>query len=224
MSTDGTPLAQKLIATLPRGVPGLFNPWTDHCARDLAPGSAPIERLRRLGAHLDCAARLILVGEAPGYQGCRYSGIAFTSERLLCEGAIPRVAPESSRLTDRSLPFSEPSATIVWGVLQELGLAADTLLWNAVMLHPHRPDVPQSNRTPRSDELALGQPALHLLRQHFPDARWVAVGKKAGLALHQAGLVDHVAVRHPANGGATRFRDEMRALRRSLQSLRSKRG
>ena len=88
------------------------------------------------------------------------------------------------------------------------------------MLHPHRPDAPQSNRTPRADELALGQPALHILRQHFPNARWVAVGKKAGLVLQQAGLVDHVAVRHPANGGATRFRDEMRALRRSLRSKR----
>ena len=140
MSTDGTPLAQKLIATLPRGVPGLFNPWTDHCARDLAPGSAPIERLRRLGAHLDCAARLILVGEAPGYQGCRYSGIAFTSERLLCEGAIPRLAPEPARLTDRSRPFSEPSATIAGGVLHDAEPAPGQLVEKHGLAHVGTPD------------------------------------------------------------------------------------
>jgi len=220
VSVYGAQLARELVATLPSGLPGLFNPWADACVRDLAPQTAPRERLRRLGEHLHCAARLILVGEAPGYQGCRYSGIAFTSERLVGEGVIPRLAPTSARLTDRSKPFSEPSATIVWGVLHDLGLAADTVLWNAVMLHPHRPDAPQSNRTPRVDELALGQPALHLLRHRFPDARWVAVGKKAALALHQAGLADHVAVRHPANGGATLFREAMHALRPSLRTRR----
>jgi len=220
VSVDGAQLARELVATLPSGLPGLFNPWTDACVRDLAPQTAPRERLRRLRAHLHCAARLILVGEAPGYQGCRFSGIAFTSERLLGEDAIPRVPAELARLTDRSKAFSEPSATIVWGVLHDLGLAADTVLWNAVMLHPHRPDAPQSNRTPRADELALGQPALHLLRHRFPNARWVAVGKKAALALHQAGLVDHIAVRHPANGGATCFREAMHALRPSLGTRR----
>jgi len=220
VSVDGVQLARELVATLPSGLPGLFNPWTDACVRDLTPKTAPHERLRRLGSHLDCAARLILVGEAPGYQGCSYSGIAFTSERLLGEGVIPRLPSENTRLTDRSRPFSEPSSTIVWGVLHDPGPAADTVLWNAVMLHPHRPDAPQSNRTPRADELALGQPALHLLRQRFPNARWVAVGKKASLALQEAGLDDHVPVRHPANGGARCLREAMHALRPSLGTRR----
>lgn len=74
-------LAQRLVESIPTGLPGLFNPWWERCPKDSA-NNGPGHRLARLEAHLDCEARWILVGEAPGYQGCRYSGIAFTSERI----------------------------------------------------------------------------------------------------------------------------------------------
>jgi hypothetical protein len=130
-----------------------FNPWADHCGDDL-PGNGPQEKLRRLAEHLDCAPRFILCGEAPGYQECRHSGVAFTSERLLLEGAAPRVAvPTASRLTARRLPYSEPSATIVWKTLRRLGLAEQVVLWNALQLHPRQPDDHLTNRTPTDAEL-----------------------------------------------------------------------
>jgi|GEM_PF-4935446 hypothetical protein len=130
-----TSLATQLIETLPVGLPGLFNPWQDHCPHD-ANTNGPVEKRERLGRHLDCDPTLILVGEAPGYQGCRYSGIAFTSERLLIEGVIPRIPALPQRLSTRRLPFSEPSATIVWKTLFRLGIAERTILWNALQLHP----------------------------------------------------------------------------------------
>lgn len=204
-------LAVKLIATLPAGLPGLFNPWRDQCPHDM-PGNGPQARLERLATHLDCKPRLILAGEAPGYQGCRYSGVAFTSERLLGEGAIPRIAPPG-RLSTRPRPFSEPSATIVWKTLYRLGLAEDTILWNALQMHPHRPGVPWSNRTPSDEELLKGAAALHLLIEAFPAARIVAVGRKAESLLQQMGLTPAGAVRHPANGGATAFASGLEALR-----------
>lgn len=197
-------LARQLVATLPSGRAGLFNPWVDSCPHD-AQGNGPEQKLERLGAHLDCDAKFILVGEAPGYQGCRYSGIAFTSERLLGEGAIPRIAALSQRLSTRRLPFSEPSATIVWKTLYRLGIAERTILWNAMQLHPYKVDNLWSNRTPSPDEIVLGAPAMRMLKDAYPKARIVAVGKKAEGLLYEMGIQTAGSVRHPANGGATEF-------------------
>jgi hypothetical protein len=197
-------LARCLVETLPSGADGLFNPWRDHCPHDAA-GNGPVEKLDRLALHLDCNPEFILAGEAPGYQGCRYSGIAFTSERLLGEGAIPRIPALTGRLSTRRLPFSEPSATIVWKTLYRLGIADRTLLWNAMQLHPYRPDNLWSNRTPTPDEIKLGEPALRILIETFPASRIVAVGKKSEGLLHDMGIPIAGSVRHPANGGATAF-------------------
>lgn len=204
LSCDPSDLARKLVATLPGGLPGLFNPWRDHCEDD-EPWNGPEEKLQRLAAHLARAPRLILCGEAPGYQGCRHTGVAFTSERLVLEGGIPGLAAEHRRLTKRRRPFSEPSATIVWKTLRQLGIEEQTLLWNAVQLHPHRPGEPNSNRTPSAAELALGAPAMRLLIEAFPAARVVAIGRKSEALLKNIGVNVAAQVRHPANGGAAAF-------------------
>lgn len=203
-------LAQALSEALPSDRPGLFHPYVTPCVHD-APGNTPARKLERLAAHLACEPSLILVGEAPGYQGCRTSGVAFTSERLLMEGAIPRILQEPARLSTRRLPFSEPSATIVWRVLYELGLAEHVVLWNAVQLHPHRGD-PWTNRTPTDAELELGRDAIGLLVEAFPAAQVIAIGRKAEATLQGMGITVAGAVRHPANGGATKFRGGLRAL------------
>lgn len=197
-------LANRLIETLPSGQPGLFNPWKDKCPHDAA-GNGPVEKLDRLSLHLNCDPEFILAGEAPGYQGCRYSGIAFTSERLLGEGAIPRIPALAGRLSTRRLPFSEPSATIVWKTLYRLGIAERTILWNAMQLHPYRPDNLWSNRTPSPAEISLGEPALRLLIEAFPSAKIIAVGKKSEGLLREMAIPIAGSVRHPANGGATEF-------------------
>lgn len=210
MKLSALQLATQLVDTLPVGRPGLFNPWRESCPHD-RPINTTEQKLARLAAHLDCDAKLILVGEAPGYQGCRYSGVAFTSERQLIEGVIPRMPQLQGRLTDRGKPFSEPSATIVWRKLRELGIADDVILWNSVQLHPHHPGQPHTNRTPSRDESSLGLPALHLLSAHYPNATFVAIGKNADDILRDAGI-PATKVRHPANGGANKFRDGLEAF------------
>ena len=206
-------LAAQLVETLSVGQPGLFNPWRERCPFD-TPGNGPAARLERLACHLDCDPLFILVGEAPGYQGCRYSGIAFTSERLLLEGAIPRIPVPPGRLSQRDRPFSEPSATIVWKALVAAGLAGRTILWNALQLHPHKTARPWSNRTPTDAELDCGAAALHLLVAVFPKARFVAVGRKAEGLMARHGIASAATVRHPANGGATAFTAGIMALAR----------
>lgn len=214
-------LAQRLIETLPGGLPMLFNPWRDQSPDDV-PLNGPEAKLGRLAAHLDCDPEFILCGEAPGYQGCRHSGIAFTSERLLLLGKIPRISPMSYRLTTRKLPYSEPSATIVWRALYELGIEQRTILWNALQMHPHRPQNPDTNRTPTPAEIELGRPALRMLVEAFPQAKVVAVGKKAEGLLAAMGVSAAATVRHPANGGATAFTEGIRTLVRGAVPAKTK--
>lgn len=204
-------LTKALVDTLPFGVPGLFNPWKDICVDDLQ-NNGPDVKLQRLAAYLNCSPRFIICGEAPGHLGCRHSGIAFTSERQLLAGTIPRVAREKERLTSRKLPFSEPSATIVWRVLNELGIAQETILWNALQMHPHAPNNPRTNRTPTNAELMQGAPTMRLLVEAFPQAKLIAVGRKAEVLLQAMELPVIGQVRHPANGGAREFAEGLRTL------------
>ena len=210
-------LARRLIDTLPASQPGLFNPWHDWCDADdrSSPQGGPEGRLARLAAHLDCEPRYILCGQSPGWQGCRYSGIAFTCERQVIEGGIPRLAPISSRLTRTDPPvdaLSEPSATVMWNTLHGLGIAGEVVLWNALQLHPHRPAVPWSNRTPKWSEVELGARALELLLEAFPDAKVIAVGLKSKDLLEALDIHPNGHLRHPAHGGARHFAEELRRL------------
>jgi len=188
------------VATTPQ----VFNPWTQHDpTTDLSRG-APGHRLDRLAAHLAIKARYLLIGEASGYQGCKVSGIPFTSERLILEGQIPRVRTTDARLTSRPRPWSEPSATTVWGTLHRLGIAEESILWNAFPWHPHRPQLLQSNRTPTMTERWNGLPVLQLLLRLHPKARIFAIGRNAEWSLQQIGHPG-VHLRHPSMGGASQF-------------------
>src|ERR1700719_1871961 len=77
----------------------VFNPWGDSDPLDL-PFASPLERAERLEAHFDVDAKYLLIGEAPGYRGCHFSGIPFTCEKQLIKGEVPRVKCPK-RLTNR---------------------------------------------------------------------------------------------------------------------------
>ena len=122
-------------------------------------------------------AKLLLVGEAPGYRGARVSGIPFTSERQL-SGTGP----------------AEATATIVQRTLLELGLEDDVLLWNLVPTHP---GTAGSNRLPTRAEVEQSDP---FLRELADGRRVVAIGRLAHARLGGP------YVRHPSHGGAAAFR------------------
>ena len=188
----------------------VFNPWRHRDEANDGTLNDPAARLARLRAHLQAAPRRILIGEASGYQGCHISGIPFTSERVILAGEVPRVRAEAARLSLRHIPWSEPSATTVWGTLHALGIAETTALWNAFPWHPHEPGRLQSNRTPTRAERAEGLTALAALLQAFPAAQLFAVGRHAELALQALGR-EATALRHPSMGGARRFAEGLRA-------------
>jgi hypothetical protein len=165
---------------------------------------APARRRANAAAYLDAragCAPLLLVGEAMGYAGGRFTGIAFTAERTLrtwgAPYAVTSVRPEG---------WAEQSGTIVHGALAALGLAPTTVLWNVVPAHPHRPGEPLSNRTPAVGELRAGAAVLGELIERLRPRATIAVGRSAERALAWLGIDCDACVRHPANGGATAFR------------------
>lgn len=190
--------------------PDVFNPWRRHDpATDLVK-DATTQRLARLAAHLSTRARYVLVGEAAGYQGCKVSGIPFTSERLLLAGDIPRISAPAARLTSRPRPWSEPSATTVWKTLHAQGIAAETVLWNAYPWHPHKPGNLHSNRTPTRAERLAGVAVLERYLALFPGAQVFAVGRNAQASLAELGIAA-TPLRHPSMGGAMEFARQLRA-------------
>jgi uracil-DNA glycosylase len=156
-------------------------------------------------------APLLLVGEAMGYAGGRFSGIAFTAERTLLAWGAPFAATSL-----RPEGWAEQSGTIVHGALAALGIEHDAVLWNVVPAHPHRPGEPLSNRTPAAGELRAGAEVLGELIERLQPRATIAVGRSAERALGELGMPCHGNVRHPANGGATAFRQGLAALAAEL--------
>lgn len=205
----------------------IFNPWWQHDdLHDDYSNSAEIRRhhlkfylLERLES-----CRYLLVGEALGYQGGHFSGIAMTSERMLLghlsnkgirpEHVFTRMAPvRTSREDVRKDGFSEPTATIVWGHLLSAGIDPYTFtIWNALPWHPYHADKGMlSNRTPVDREFTAGLQCLERLLDLMQPEKIVAVGEKAALQLEKL-KIDFHKVRHPANGGAGKFREQFTAL------------
>lgn len=174
------------------------------------PDGAQVRR-RNLRHYLSAFAdaRFLLVGEAAGYAGCRFSGIPFTCEAQLV-GAEP-LAWTPGLALDRSSRaetlWVERSATMVW---ETLGQRRDLLLWNAFPWHPFGAGGPLSNRPPGRD-LSAGLPALRCLLELFPQARAYAVGRVAERALAALGLAAPY-IRHPSRGGKSRFAAGVAAL------------
>ena len=195
----------------------VFNPWRDHDDRDHAPrAAAPRKRRENMAAYLEArrkSARVMLLGEAPSHRGCRFTGIAFCSEVELVHKR-DLVAREPLTLTSvdsPTKPMRERSAAVIWDELERGGCAHHVVLWNAFPWHPYQ-DQLTTNRKPRRTEVEQGKEALQALLGCFPQPLQVfAVGKVAEEAL---GRWDEVRcagyIRHPSQGGESRFRAQFR--------------
>jgi uracil-DNA glycosylase len=200
---------------------GVFNPWLDHDEVFDLPEDGPLHRQRRLMWHLDCKPKFLLIGEAPGYRGCHFTGIPFTSEAQLQPDykhyvSAPLACPSpflwSKRITNRDLPFSEASATVIWRTLQALGIGHSTVLWNAFPFHPYQSMGMYSNRTPTPRELHDRLDILAMVIEEFRSAKLVAVGAVADRTLRSLNVYADRVVRHPSMGGARLFAEQMAGL------------
>lgn len=204
-----------------------YNPWRDYDDRiDISP-KAPEIRRRQLEDYLKSRieeATHLLIAEAAGYQGCRFTGIAITCERMLLDhhkeitsamvlGHLGQrtsnpTSPYLKNRPQREYGLNEPTDTYVWGAIVANGIdPKKVLLWNIFPFHPHKEE-PLSNRTPTDEELAIGLSyTRELLTLCRSDIAIGAIGKKSALTLSSAGIEAH-EMRHPANGGASAFRQQ----------------
>lgn len=183
----------------------VFNPWADEDPMDANLHGAD-DRIQRLDAHLDCNAKYLLIGEAPGYRGCHFSGVPFTCEWQYFDSRI--AGPfAGKRITKFDAPLKEASASVIYRVMDECGVTDKTIMWNAFPWHPHNPGVPMSNRTPKPREVQRGVTLLAFILEANPGIKVIAVGRIAEGLL--AGLgVKCTSVRHPSMGGSNTFRQQ----------------
>jgi hypothetical protein len=168
-------------------------------------GALRLANLRRY-LELVADADTALVAEAPGHRGATVTGVPFMSLRELT--ARPGLltgdpAGDHFAVPAGPAPAWEASSAVVWAALARWGRPLP-VSWPIVPHHPFLASDPATNRTPRRAEVREGAPVALELLAAFGVRRVVAVGRKAEAALAAAG-VEAIPVRHPAQGGATRF-------------------
>jgi hypothetical protein len=195
---------------------GAFNQYRDnHPTLDRLNGAGI--RRRNLHAYLEtfAAASYLLVGEAAGYAGCRFSGIPFTGEVQIVG---PECLPWARELgLERSSSGKDPSpglwrersGQIVWEAFDG---RRDCVLWNTFPWHPYGDEL-LSNRKPRKSEIDSAIEVLTCILRLFAGAEVHAIGRVSQNTLARLGI-DAPYIRHPSHGGKARFTQGVQALPR----------
>lgn len=148
----------------------------------------------------------LVIAEAPGWRGARFSGVPLISEAMLVDGIL---GFSGSPTFGSNRPLNEASASIFWKLLHPARERIFT--WNCIPLHPHQPGIPLSNRSPSLKEIHAAVPHLRALVDLLRPQQVIAVGRCAERALKIAGITA-AGVRHPAHGGAAAFQAGIRAI------------
>jgi len=150
----------------------------------------------------------LMVMEAPGYRGCRLTGVPVTSRKVMLEG-VPELGIFGEDNGFRNVDddgfervYGEQSATIVWGTLADLGVVP--FIWNTFPFHPHKKGKPLTNRKPRKPETRLGGDILKQVIDLWNFQQIIAIGNVAFDTMTEF-EIECVKVRHPAQGGKNDF-------------------
>ena len=147
--------------------------------------------------------KILIVGEAPGYRGCRLTGIPFSSCHLLKNSKHPFLAQLNKRL-NLSSELKENSAQTVWQYLSDKEIVP--LFWNAFPYHPHKLKAPKTNRKPSSKEVYLGVQFLKAIGDIYQVEKIASLGRSGFQAAEIAfPALDIRYIRHPSYGGKKDF-------------------
>lgn len=205
-------------------LPNVFNQWAHYDPVWDASPEAPHIRLSQFERYINARigrARIILCAEAVGCYGGKFSGIAMTDERVLSgnkESApftsseiIPGVWSRTSKVGE-GVPLkgmNEMTTSVLYSFLYENDIDPyDVVTWNAFPFHPHTPGNRLSNRTPDIAEIEAANHLHDMFFGLFRGCQMVAVGNHAKQLFADMGY-EGGAVRHPANGGANQFREQL---------------
>ena len=146
---------------------------------------------------------VLLIGEAPGYAGCRITGIPFTSGVTITNSSLPIFKAIKKQIFLKTIE-SEKTATIVWDYLESRGKIP--VFWNSFPFHPHDKDDQLSNRAPTSDEIEEGKYFIESLVEKFKPKVIAAIGRKGERALNNIFPDKNIEyIRHPSRGGKSDF-------------------
>lgn len=201
----------------------LFNLYRDKDPRVDRPDADKIRR-ENFANYLNTfprTPRILLVGEAPGPWGYRFSGIPFTGERQLILNALPFSGQQSSRdkpllRLEKKPPFISNSSKYFWTALAQHH--PKFFVWDAVPLHPHKPGKILSIRAPTGEEITEFSGLMRSIIEIMRPKLILAVGRKAGQALTIIG-VPFQYVPHPSHGHAAEFARETERFFRKAGSL-----
>ncbi len=192
---------------------GLFNPFKDTCPVNDLPNAPKIRSINLRGfleAQLKNQPRYLWVAEAPGYNGSRRSGIYLVSERDFDEVTKSIKSGRFATATKGS-PKTTATANAVWSAIKNL--KEFPLTFDALPFHPFSGNNTLSNRTPKRKEIKENLHFLETLIEWFKPKEFIAIGRKAEIALSSLGVSSHY-VRHPAHGGQKEFLSGIRKIYR----------
>jgi uracil-DNA glycosylase len=153
---------------------------------------------------------ILLIGEAPGYKGCRLTGIPFTSGSIIRESNHEIFIAIGEKIILPKLD-TETTATVFWDFLG--AKRPVPILWNAFPFHPHLLDIPGSNRKPTRLEINEGKSYLLMLYEIFRPKRLCSLGRVGQTILTELFPDNQITyIRHPSYGGKKAFRKGMAEL------------
>jgi uracil-DNA glycosylase len=195
---------------------GVFNQYLD-CDLSLERAGGAAIRRRNLRRYLTAfeSASYVLVGEAAGYAGCRFSGIPFTGEaQIVGPACLPWARGLGFERSSRGELWRERSGEMVWAAFEG---RLDCVLWNAFPWHPHA-SKRLSNRKPTRAELKEAAEVLRCFLALFPKAQVHAIGRVSEDTLARLG-VRAPYIRHPSHGGKAAFVRGVRELPRIWRQI-----
>ena len=150
---------------------------------------------------------ILLIGEAPGYRGCKLTGIPFTSEKILIEGncfGILGMDKGYRYINSIERLQTEVSANIVWNELKKLD--KPPLIWNIYPFHPFYATNQNKNRHPSSREIKMGKEVLIKLLSMFFIKKIGAIGRISESGIRSLMIDSEIQyIRHPSFGGKNLF-------------------
>ena len=149
--------------------------------------------------------RILLVGEAPGFKGCKITGIPFTSGQVFERFDHPLLNRLGKKVKLTRIE-SENTATIVWEYLSRKSVTP--VFWNSLPFHPHPKGNENKNRAPIADEVEMGIPYLIRLHLIYEPEIVAGIGNKGAECAKKAFPEENVVlIRHPSHGGKADFID-----------------
>ena len=184
----------------------LFNQYSSKCElhdRD----DAALIRENNLREYLKAVNKCdsILIGEAPGYIGCRRTGIPFTDNSHLSSVSSVYNLGKFDNAT-KSGKDKENSALYMWREISKL--RNPPFVWNLIPLHPYKQD-PLNNRTPVKRDYENTKEVIIYLLKNGNFKQFYSVGRIAEKYLEGLGYLS-VYIRHPSHGGSTIFKNQIR--------------